>query len=115
FPHRFWCIGQEAVRERGPLSLRLPLAGMRASGRGRCLPLQIGSCFSDLSFQADFTRLWTTEGKRAAMRGVYFLHNLSLLTWCNLDFNQIYQGHEVTFEGSGDSYTKHINKLTGLK
>ena len=25
-------------------------------------------------------------------------HNLSLLTWYNLDFNQIDQGHGVTFE-----------------
>ena len=50
--------------ETGPLSLGLRLAGMRASGRGRRLPLCIGSCFSDLSFQADFTRLSSVEGKR---------------------------------------------------
>ena len=37
--------------------------GMRASGRGRRLLLRIGSCFSDLSFQADFTRLLSIEGK----------------------------------------------------
>ena len=52
------------------------------------------------------------------MRGVCFLgnYNLSLLTCCNLDFNQIDQGHEVTFEVNASltkvtkAYTFYLKK-----
>ena len=44
-------------------------------------------------------------------------HNLSLLTWYNLDFNQIDQGHGVTFEVNvsltkvAKAYTFYFKKI----
>ena len=48
-------------------------------------------------------------------------HNLSLLTWCNLDFNQIDEGHGVTFEVNvsltkvAKAYTFYFKKIKRMR
>ena len=46
----------------------------------------------------DFSSLCSFLRQQQEVFASLVTHNLLLLTWCNLDFNQLDQGHRVTFE-----------------
>ena len=69
-----------------------------------------------LLYRGDFSSLCSFLRQQREVVASFVTHNLSLLTWYNLDFNQIDQGHGVTFEVNSSltivtkAYTFYLKK-----
>ena len=56
----------------------------------------LGGCLP--SAEGDFSSLCSFSKQQQEAFASLVTHNLSFFPWCNLDFNQIDQGHGITFE-----------------
>ena len=71
--------------------------------------------------RADFSSLCSFLRQQSEAFASLVTHNLSLLTWCNLDFNQIDEGHGVTFEVNVSlakvtkAYTFYFKKIKRMR